>query len=197
MLARGRAIMAFGLPGSGKRVQVDKLCGTIEKRGQTCQVIEVGKSLRAMTAARDSSIVVGSLAEVMHKGKLVPEIFPLYVLVKELIETPIADVVITDGFGRRLSELKMVLRLFEMIQYQIDTFLLDISASEAERRLLYRGRADDVPEVIDQRIRSHQKNTRISLRYLQRNAEQFRFGAIDGMGTVDEVHQRLLNFLCI
>ncbi len=194
-MMRGRAIIVFGLPGSGKRTQVANLCVAVEERGQTCQVIEVGRCLRAITATQHSSFVAESLAEVMSEGRLVPEIFPLYVLAKEVIETPLADVVIMDGFGRRLPELKMVLRLFGMVKYQIDAVLLDISTDEARKRLFDRGREDDVPEAITQRICAYQGSTKVSLRYLRRNTEQVSFYKIDGVGTVDEVHQRLIDCL--
>ena len=119
----GRVIMAFGLPGSGKRTQVEKLCRVIEGRGHTCQVIEVGRRLRAI-ATQGSSVVTESLARVMREGRLVPEVFPLYVLAKEVIESPIADIVIVDGFGRRLPELKMVLRFFEVLGYETGCLLV-------------------------------------------------------------------------
>ena len=186
----GRAIMAFGLPGSGKGTHVQELCRVIEARSQTCQVIGVGRCLRAMTAAeQDSSVVTESLAEEMQQGKLVPEVFPLYALVKELLENPIADFVFMDGFGRRLSELRMVLRLFKMLHYKIDAFLLDISVEEARERLLSRGRADDTPEVIEERIYIYRESTEVSLRYLCRTGLLHK---VDGMGSIEETHHRLL-----
>ena len=188
--------MAFGLPGSGKRVQVAELCRFVEERGQTCQVIEVGNCLRSMVA-QDTSPVAMSLAEVMHKGRLVPEIFPLYILAKEVIENPLADVVIVDGFGRRLSELKMVLSFLEMLNYRVEAFLLDVSVSEARERLLSRGRVDDTPDAIDSRIRIYCKDTKVALRYLRRNKDRVCLHVVDGVGDVDEVHQRLLTHLCV
>ena len=196
-MMRGRAIIVFGLPGSGKRTQVANLCAAVEEHGQVCQVIEVGRCLRAITETQRSSTVAESLAEMMDEGRLVPEIFPLYVLAKEVIETPLADVVIMDGFGRRLPELKMVLRLFGMIKYQIDAVLLDISTDEARKRLFVRGREDDVPEAITQRICAYEGSTKISLRYLRRHKETVSFHRVDGRGTVDEVYQRLAGCLCV
>ena len=191
---KGRAIMAFGLPGSGKGTHVQELCRVIEARGQSCQVIGVGRCLRAIAAAEQSSVVTESLDEVMQQGKLVPEVFPLYALVREMLERPIADFVFLDGFGRRLSELKMVLRLFKMLRYRMDAFLLDISLEEAHQRLLLRGRVDDTPDAIEERIRNYGKSTKVSLRYLCRTGLLHK---IDGMGTIEETHHRLLCHLAI
>ena len=190
----GRAIMAFGFPGSGKGTHVEKLCRVIEGRGQTCQVIEVGRCLRSIVAEANSSVVIESLAEVMQQGRLAPEAFPLYALMKEIVEVSISDVVFLDGFGRRLSELRVVLRLFKMLCYKMDAFLLDISEEEARKRLLSRGRMDDTPEVIEERIFSYRKDTEVSLRYLCRAGLLHK---VSGMGSIEETHQQLLYHLSI
>ena len=75
--------------------------------------------------------------------------------------------------------------------------MLDISTSEARKRLLSRGRQDDTPEAIDKRIHAYKRSTKVALCYLRRNKDRVWFCTVDGMGTTDVVHQRLLNCLCI
>lgn len=188
-----RAILAFGLPGSGKGTHVEKLRLALETYGQTCRVIGIGESLRTLSS-ESSPIIAEPLAEVMHNGDLVPEAFPLYVLVKEMLALPAADVFIVDGLGRQKSELRIALRMFRMIGYRVDAFLLDITADEARKRLLERGRADDTSEAIDRRIRAYRRDTKISLRCLRLEGV---LSVIDGMGSIEETHQKLLQCLSL
>ena len=59
---------------------------------------------------------------------------------------------VLDGFPRRLAQAEGV--FFDVVVF------LDVPHEVVKRRLLARGRADDEPEVIDNRLREYEEDTR-------------------------------------
>ena len=64
---------------------------------------------------------------------------------------------------------------------------LQVAEEELFRRLAGRGRADDTPEVIRQRLVAYRKQTEPLLEYYGRRGA---LKSIDGLGTVDEIFGR-------
>ena len=64
---------------------------------------------------------------------------------------------------------------------------LQVPEEELFRRLAGRGRADDTPEVIRQRLVAYRKQTEPLLEYYGRRGL---LKSIDGLGTVDEIFDR-------
>ncbi len=64
---------------------------------------------------------------------------------------------------------------------------LQVPEEELFRRLAGRGRADDSPEVIRQRLAAYRKQTEPLLEYYGRRGM---LKAIDGLGTVEEIFAR-------
>ena len=64
---------------------------------------------------------------------------------------------------------------------------LRVPEEELFRRLAGRGRADDTPEVIRQRLVAYRKQTEPLLEYYGRSKL---LKSVDGLGTVDEIFDR-------
>ena len=69
---------------------------------------------------------------------------------------------------------------------------VDIDTDELFRRLAGRGRADDKPDVIRQRLVAYRKQTEPLLDYYEKKEV---LKSIDGLGTVDEIFDRVVETL--
>ena len=69
---------------------------------------------------------------------------------------------------------------------------LQVPEDELFRRLAGRGRADDTPEVIRQRLVAYRKQTEPLLAYYRQRGL---LKSIDGLGTVDEIFRRAKDVL--
>ena len=208
-------VLLLGLPGSGKGTQLAPLCEALKQAGKKVRTVEVGKSLRKIvftsslknhlskvkflrkSVLAKSNPFTTSLLEKIQKGGLVPESLPIAMLANTLCRGSYSAIV-TDGIGRRESEVKSVLELFRIIpNSRIDTIFLDAPLEEVEARLLQRKRGeDDSPEAIEKRIQEYLSETSMAIEFLRADGG-VGFHTIDGTGAATEVHQRITNRLGI
>ena len=130
-----RIIMLFGAPYSGKSTHRRHKYTALQKSGYACQVVNIGGMLNERIAqAQKNNLFVCGLKNLKENGKLVPEEIPISLFFETLYSNKSYDVIITDGVGRRLPEMKKVLKvLYELIpeeKLQIDVVHLNISWDE-------------------------------------------------------------------
>ncbi|RLD47028.1 MAG: adenylate kinase, partial [Bacteroidetes bacterium] len=100
-----------------------------------------------------------------------------------------------DGFPRTYVQAYilegMLLRLNSKLACMIS---LDVPKEELRRRMLERakinGRADDTPEVIENRLREYDEKTAPVAKYYK---ERGIFQSINGQGSIDEIHNTINN----
>ena len=195
-----RSYLFFGPPGSGKGTQRGLFEASLDKRGEPWLSIDTGALLRAFARDTDSQ-VAKRLADVMGSGGLVPSAFPIAMWVRTLSETEASyDHLIIDGAGRKPVEARVLVDLlFFMRNMTVHTFLLNIPDDEVTRRLVKRGREDDREDVIHERLeryRDGEEGTSASIAFLRHN-DQVRFHDVDGIGTTDEVHRRIMDCVAV
>ncbi|MFH0937583.1 MAG: nucleoside monophosphate kinase [Candidatus Daviesbacteria bacterium] len=96
---------------------------------------------------------------------------------------------VLDGFPRRVSQLEHFDPGFDV------AFFLDIPDEEAKKRLLARGRADDTPEVIEERLRIYHQETEPVVDYYQKLGKLIRIdGTKDIESVAEEIKQKLASF---
>ena len=71
--------------------------------------------------------------------------------------------------------------------------VLEVPKSELLKRLEVRGRVDDTPEAIDERLKIYRTEMYPILSYLTEN--NVAIVHIDGVGTVGQVHDRIMEEL--
>lgn len=170
-------IIFFGPAGAGKSVQ-----GQILAARHNWRWLSTGQLLR------DAHDV--KLLEQMQTGALIDPQLVSEIMGNALERAKDIDHVILDGFPRELSQAKWLIASQPRHQRSIGVVIvLEVPKSEIIRRLQLRGRIDDTPEVIEERLNIYRKEMYPILSYL--TEQGVHIAHIDGTGTVGQVHDRI------
>ncbi len=180
-------IVLFGPPGAGKGTQSERI---IEKYG--LKHLSTGDIFRANIKGETE---LGKLAKsYMDKGQLVPDEVTIKMLQTEFKKVENANGFIFDGFPRTNAQAEALDAFLASEGTAISVMLaLDVEEEELKTRLKKRaevsGRPDDAnPEVIQNRINVYKAETLPVKEFYQK---QDKFIEINGIGTVDEITNRL------
>jgi len=174
-------IIFFGPAGAGKSVQGQMLAAR-----QGWRWLSAGQLLRD---TRDPEL----FAQMQGGGLVEPS------KVNQLMGDAIAKAtdierVILDGFPRQLVQAQWLVDSKSHHGRDIQlVIVLEVPKSELLKRLAVRGRADDTPEAIDERLRIYRTEMYPILSYL--TEQGINIVHIDGTGTVGQVHDRIVEEL--
>ena len=189
----------FGRPGAGKGTQRELLERYFAEQKVPVLPLEVGALLREYTASPTNQ-VEQHLADVMAEGGLVPSVFPLMLITKKLTEAREVAHVLFDGSGRKRLE---AVALTELISFfpgsEMHILYLTVPEEEVRKRLALRGRYDDTEEALRTRLSlfdDTETGTSASLQFLKESPSVL-LHEIDGVGTVEEVHERILTHVSL
>jgi adenylate kinase len=102
--------------------------------------------------------------------------------------------VILDGYPRQLSQAKWLVENQPLHERAIAlVIVVEVPRAELLKRLEVRGRADDTPEIIDERLRIYRTEMYPVLSYL--TEQGVNIAHIDGTGSVGQVHDRIMEEL--
>jgi adenylate kinase len=171
----------IGPPGAGKGTQAARLVEMFAMAH-----LSTGDMLRA---ARDAKTEVGLKAEkFMSSGALVPDEIIVAIIAQRLQQPDCRKGYLLDGFPRTIAQAEALDRMLAEKGTPLDVVLeLQVPEEELFRRLAGRGRADDSPDVIRQRLVAYRKQTEPLLEYYGRGGQ---LKSIDGLGTVEEIFGR-------
>ena len=149
-------IIMIGGPGSGKSTYSEFL-----NKHFKIPHIYMGDMMRELQKTNPE------VAKIMDAGNLVPLRYVIKALKDRLEKPDTKKGYILDGFPRNMEQLNKIKE--ENVNYDYVVFL-DVSEKEVIRRLSARGRKDDKPEIIKNRIGVYEKETGPVLRQLEKDS---------------------------
>lgn len=176
-------IVFFGPAGAGKSVQ-----------GQMLAARQGWRWLSSGQLLRDTHDI--ELIKEMQTGKLVtPEtVCKLMGEALDRAREKNIERVILDGFPRQLSQAKWLVEAEPQHERGIDlVIVLEVPRSELLKRLEVRGRVDDTPEAVDERLKIYRTEMYPILTYF--TEQGVNIVHIDGTGSVGRVHDRIMDEL--
>lgn len=161
-------ILFIGPQGSGKSTQ-----GHLLAKFLGLPYISTGDIFRKMK---------GEIRQILDQGKLVDDQTTAKIVKEQLREENYQNGFVIDGYPRTLQQIRLFDPGFDKVVY------LDLPDDDATKRLLARGREDDTPELIAERLKNYHQQTDPILDYYQQKGKLL---SIDGLGSIDEIQQRI------
>ena len=177
-------IVFLGPPGAGKGTQAIKLCDHFGWKH-----LSTGDLLRYEV---ENGTKLGLLAnKFMKKGDLVPDNV-IIDMISNILKDQRSGVVL-DGFPRTLDQAKSLQKSLRQLRKKIDKVLfLDVEEAQIISRLTKRGRDDDDPQVVLNRLRKYVNSTQPLISFYEK--EEL-INKINGNGTEKDVFNKLLEVL--
>ncbi len=170
-------IIFFGPAGAGKSMQGQILAARMGWRW-----LSAGQILRD---THDPEII-----QTMHDGNLVGHDAITRIMGDAIRGAGDIDQIILDGFPRQLPQAEWLINSETDHGRKVGlVIVLEVPREELLNRLRIRGRADDTPEAIDQRLNIYRQEMYPILgSFTDQNIPVVH---IDGVGTVGEIHDRI------
>jgi len=179
-------IILVGPPGVGKGTQSRNIVAQY-----SLPHISTGDILRLAIA--EQTELGQQVAHYMEQGHLVPDKLIVDVVATRLRQPDCRDGCLLDGFPRTIVQADALNRELDVDGRSVTAVILLLAdAAEVKRRLLHRsdaeGRADDTEETIAERLRVYRAQTAPLIEYYR---DRGVLCEVDGMGTPEEVFQRI------
>ncbi|KQR98310.1 MAG: adenylate kinase [Microbacterium ginsengisoli] len=183
-------LLIVGPQGSGKGTQGVRIA---EAFG--VPAISTGDTFRA--AIRDQTPLGVEVKAIIEAGNLVPDEVTSAVVRERLAQDDAAPGFLLDGYPRNLGQVNDLDAFLESRDEQLDAVIeLSVPRQESIDRLITRaaeqGRTDDTAEVIAHRLSIYENET---APILDVYGERGLVVSIDGVGTLDEITERIVTAL--
>ena len=188
-------VLFFGVQGSGKGTQVKLLMEAVKARSTESIIhIDMGALLRASVAT--GSITGNLTGEIINVGKRMPDFMPVYLSTKVFAEGIVTNKehIIADGLCRGDDQTRGfddAMAFYGRGNYHLIS--LELSDAEATKRLLARGRNDDTPEGIANRLAWYKTDVAPQLALMEGRGRSIH--RINGDQSVEAVHADILKAL--
>lgn len=180
-MSRPLHLVIFGRQGAGKGTQSLNIAETYG-----CVHVSTGDMLRAAIAAETE--MGKAVKAILDSGALVDDDTMEGLVSERLAQDDIvASGVLLDGFPRTPAQAEALVTILG--SRSIDAAInLEVPIEEVTDRMLARGRDDDTPEAIAQRLDLYESQTRPLLEWFDQHGLLV---VVDGLGTEDEVFARV------
>ena len=179
-------IILFGAPGCGKGTQAARLAQHYD-----LYHISTGEVIRSEIAR--GTELGKSMEGYISRGELAPDSIVVE-MVRDFMRSHNDKGAIFDGFPRTTAQAEIFDTMLKEMNSEVSVMVyMDVPEEELVRRILLRGKDsgrkdDSSEEVIRNRIEVYRQQTAVVAEYY---AQQDKYSDIDGLGTMDEVFERL------
>ena len=177
-------IILFGPPGAGKGTQAKKLQNEFN-----IPQLSTGDIFRS--AIKNETPLGVEVKSILDNGELVPDETVVDLVADELSKEKYEDGYILDGFPRTVTQAEAFDSFLKENNDSLDAFIsLTVPEEELIKRILSRGegRSDDTEEKVKTRLEVYRQETKPVLQHYQK---QDKVQEIDGLGSIDEIFERI------
>jgi adenylate kinase len=174
-------LILLGPPGSGKGTQGEKL-----QEDFALPYYATGDILRA--AVKEGTDLGKQAKEFMDRGDLVPDDL-IVALIGDELEGRDDESIVLDGFPRTVAQADALAGALEPHGRELSSVvLIDVPDDVVAERISGRGRADDDPETVRERLHVYHDETEPLIEYYEQRDLLRR---VDGTGEPDDIAKRL------
>jgi len=179
-------LVIFGPPGAGKGTQATKIAEKYKLAH-----ISTGDLFRY--EIKNETELGVKVKKIVDSGELVPDELLIDLLKSGMAKFEDVNGIIFDGFPRTIRQAEdLDVLLNESDDAVTLTLALDVDQEELVKRILHRAqkqnRVDDTEEIIQNRLKVYDAQTSPLIEYYK---EQGKFESVRGMGTIDEISEKL------
>ncbi len=181
----------FGRSGSGKGTQAELLINYLQERKHEVLYIETGRAFREFM--QQDSHTARLTRDMLSGGGLLPVFLPVWIWAEKLVRyyNGTQDLVL-DGLARRMTEapvLDSALKFYG--RHDCKIIHVNVSRDEAKKRLLGRGRGDDIDEAhVNERLDWYDRDVLDVMDYFA-DKKGYEFLDINGEQSVEEVFNEI------
>ncbi len=150
---KGTTFGFIGRSGCGKGTQIKLFEAFLKEQGY--DVVCIGLGAFGREFAQKDTLIGRWIKTIIEKGKQYPSWFASSLMIQAIyiFLNQTDQILLLDGSPRRLAEARILEELMKEIgRSPVQPIHLDISESEARKRLMSRGRTDDTSEAIEMRL---------------------------------------------
>ena len=190
-----KTFVFFGIVGSGKGTQVKLLTDYLRGHdGRECVYAGTGEGFRAIV--NSDSYAGELLKEKMHKGELIDDFFANSIIANILSSkiSPEKNLIL-DGYPRTVEQSQVFETMMKFFKHEdVKIIYIELGETEAMKRNLARGRADDTPEGITQRFKEYVNNVIPAMNYFKGKAG-YTIYTVNGEQSIEAVHADIIKAL--
>jgi adenylate kinase len=178
-------LILFGIQGSGKGTQAKIIAEKFNLK-----TFETGAQLRQL--AQEDSDLGKQVKSLIEAGHLVPDAIVIQIVERFLHTLQLGERILFDGVPRKTIQQKAFDDLLKKLGRDFLGVLIEIPEEETIKRLLQRGRNDDTPDSIKNRIEHFKKETVPVIEDYQKREKMI---TVNGFQPIEKVSEEIISKL--